>query len=85
MPDSQSQKSVPTSNPPIRLNLFVLWVVDDVLNPLVHDPDAVRTLSRVLKVFSLREVPIGIYFQRTASTCTTGSEWGRCSWGRGSN
>jgi len=41
----------PASNSPIRLKFFLCRVIDDMLNPLILDPDSVRTLARVLEVF----------------------------------
>lgn len=45
----------PSPNPAIRMNLFLVGVVDDVFDPLIHDSDVVRTLASVLNVFRPEE------------------------------
>jgi len=45
----------PAPDPPIGLNLLLLRVADDLLNPLVPDSCAILSAPCVLEVFGLKE------------------------------
>jgi len=64
------------SDPPIRLSLFVFWMVDDVLDPLIRDSSPIRTPPCMPEVFGLRKAR----HQRSVSSAVVVDERGRHLW-----